>query len=168
MKSIDLESPALEEFRMIKFIKVDEALPLRNIVLREGRLKPDECRFPSDNIPGNFHLGYYDNKTLICIASFHPQNLDGFEGRGYQLRGMATADGYKGQGIGSQLVQFSFLHLRKTGVGYVWCNARKIAVKFYANLGFEVISPEFEVPGIGPHYVMHADLQSLFNTQISS
>lgn len=139
---------------MIRFIKVDEALPLRNIVLREGKLKPDECRFPSDNVPGNFHLGYYIKNQLTCIASFHPQNLDGFEGRGYQLRGMATADGYKGQGIGSQLVSFVLTHLRQLKVNYVWCNARKVAVAFYAQLGFEIISLEFEVPGIGPHYVM--------------
>ena len=86
---------------MIRFITVEEALPLRNVVLREGKLTPDECRFPSDNLPGNFHLGYFDNEKLICIASFHPQNYGEYPGTGYQLRGMATADGYKGKGIGN-------------------------------------------------------------------
>jgi len=143
---------------MIKFITVDEALPLRNVVLREGKLNPDECRFPSDNLPGNFHLGYFDNEKLICIASFHPQSYGEYPGIGYQLRGMATADGYRGKGVGNQLVKFARQYLRGCSADYVWCNARQVAVKFYERLGFLIISPQFEVPGIGPHYVMYADL----------
>jgi predicted GNAT family N-acyltransferase len=144
---------------MIKFILVDELLPLRNSVLREGKLLPDECRFPSDKIAGNFHLGFYEDGELACIASFHPQQYEGFKGIGYQLRGMATAEKYRGRGLGSKLVNFSMVYLRGQKANYVWCNARKSAVKFYQNLGFEVISAEFEVPGIGPHYVMYAKLQ---------
>ena len=143
---------------MIKFITIEEALPLRNVVLREGRLTPDECRFPSDNLPGNFHLGYFDNEKLICIASFHPQSYGEYPGIGYQLRGMATADGYRGKGVGNQLVKFARQYLRGCSADYVWCNARQVAVKFYERLGFLIISPQFEVPGIGPHYVMYADL----------
>jgi len=143
---------------MIKFIVIDEALPLRNIVLREGKLTPDECRFPSDNLPGNFHLGYFEKEKLICIASFHPQTYNGFNGVGYQLRGMATADGYRGKGIGNQLVEFAKKHLTESKANYVWCNARQVAVGFYQRLGFEIISPKFDVPGIGPHYVMYAPL----------
>ncbi len=67
---------------MIQFITVEDALPLRNVVLREGKLTPDECRFPSDNLPGNFHLGYFDNEKLVCIASFHPQSYGEYRGRG--------------------------------------------------------------------------------------
>jgi ribosomal protein S18 acetylase RimI-like enzyme len=146
---------------MIRFIKVEEALPLRNVVLREGKLTPDECRFPSDNLQGNFHLGYFDNEKLICIASFHPQTYGEYQGVGYQLRGMATADGYKGKGIGNRLVKFAKNHLQQIGADYVWCNARQVAVKFYERLGFEIVSPQFDVPGIGPHYVMYAHLVNL-------
>ena len=143
---------------MIKFIKVEEALPLRNVVLREGRLTPEECRFPSDNLPGNFHLGYFDSEQLICIASFHPQNYEAYSGLGYQLRGMATADGYRGKAIGYKLVDFAKQHLQQLGTDYVWCNARQVAVRFYERLGFEIVSGQFDVPGIGPHYAMRAKL----------
>ena len=34
---------------MIKFITADDVLPLRNEVLREGRLTLDECRFLNDD-----------------------------------------------------------------------------------------------------------------------
>ena len=34
-----------------------------------------------------------------------------------------------------------------------------MALKFYRDCGFEIISEEFEVPGIGPHYVMYLKIQ---------
>lgn len=131
---------------------------MRNVVLREGRLTPEECRFPSDNLPGNFHLGYFDSEQLICIASFHPQSYEAYSGLGYQLRGMATADGYRGKAIGYKLVYFAKQHLRQLGADYVWCNARQVAVRFYERLEFEIVSGQFDVPGIGPHYAMRAKL----------
>jgi predicted GNAT family N-acyltransferase len=143
---------------MIKFIEVEALLPIRNEVLREGRLTLDECRFPTDVIAGAFHLGYYKNDELACIASFHPQNYGEFRGIGYQLRGMATIPQYRGQGLGNRLVNFALTYLRGQKVNYVWCNARKKAVPFYLNAGFEVVSAEFEVPGIGPHFVMYVKL----------
>lgn len=39
---------------MIKFITVEELLPIRNEVLREGKLTLDECIFPTDKIEGAF------------------------------------------------------------------------------------------------------------------
>jgi len=143
---------------MIKFITVEELLPIRNEVLREGKLTLDECIFPTDRIEGAFHLGYYQNDELACVASFHPQNYEGFEGKAYQLRGMATTEKYRGKGLGNQLVNFALVYLRGQKANYVWCNARKKAAAFYHNAGFEIISPEFEVPGIGPHYVMYVKI----------
>ncbi len=144
---------------MIKFIEVEDTLPLRNTLLREGKLTLDECRFPTDSIESNFHLGYYIKGELVCISSFAPQKYGEFTGTGYQLRGMATVEKYRGQGIGNQLINFALIYLRGQKANYVWCNARKRAIKFYQNVGFEVISPEFEVPGIGPHYAMYVKLQ---------
>lgn len=144
---------------MIKFIAVEDLLEIRNRVLREGRLTLDECRFPTDKLTGAFHLGYYVNDQLACIASFHPQNYEGFQGNGYQLRGMATIEKYRGQGLGNQLLNFGIVYLRGQKANYLWCNARKKALLFYLNMGFEVISAEFEVPVIGPHYVMYVKIQ---------
>jgi predicted GNAT family N-acyltransferase len=140
---------------MIKFINSKEVLPIRNEVLREGKLKLEECVFPTDHIPDSFHLGYFVEDKLVCIASFHPQNYTGCNGIGYQLRGMATLENFRGNGLGNQLVNFAIVYLRGKKANYVWCNARKKAVQFYSNVGFEIISDEFEVLGIGPHYVMY-------------
>jgi len=144
---------------MIKFISADDVLPLRNQILREGRLTLDECRFKGDDGESAFHLGYYAGDQLVCVASFHLQAHEKFTGIGYQLRGMATASAYQGKGIGNQLVNFAIVYMRGQKVNYVWCNARKVAAKFYSSLGFEIISDEFDIPGIGPHYVMYLKIQ---------
>ena len=144
---------------MIRFIQADDVLAIRNEVLREGRLTLNECRFPNDDAEETFHLGYFDNDQLVCIASFHPQNFKGYSGTAYQLRGMATVESHRGKGFGNQLVNFAIVYMRGQKVNYVWCNARKKATPFYKNLGFETISDEFEVTGIGPHYVLYLKIQ---------
>lgn len=144
---------------MIKFISADDVLPIRNEVLREGKLTLDECRFTNDDAEGSFHLGFYIEDELACIASFHPQTYGEFTGKAYQLRGMATNEQYRGKGYGNRLVNFAITYLRGQKINYLWCNARKKAVPFYLGTGFEVISPEFDVPGIGPHHVMYVKIQ---------
>ena len=144
---------------MIRFIQADEVLAIRNEVLREGRLTLDECRFHGDQDEGSFHLGYFDGEQLACIASFHPKQYGEYKGKAYQLRGMATLDKYRGKGFGNQLVNFAIVYLRGQKANYLWCNARKKAVPFYLSVGFEIISAEFEVPNIGPHYVMYVKIQ---------
>jgi GNAT superfamily N-acetyltransferase len=144
---------------MIRFIPVEEVLAVRNEILREGRLTLDECRFPGDEAEGAFHLGYFDGEQLACIASFHPKPYGAYKGKAYQLRGMATIESHQGKGLGNQLVNFAITYMRGQKVNYVWCNARKKAIRFYQNLGFENISDEFDVPGIGPHHVLYLKIQ---------
>jgi predicted GNAT family N-acyltransferase len=144
---------------MTGFITVDELLPLRNALLREGKLTNEQCRNTTDSLPGAFHLGYHINGDLVCIASFHPQSHGDFAGTGYQLRGMATVEEFRGRGIGNQVLNFGIVYLRGQKVNYLWCNARKKALPFYLNMGFEVISDEFQLPGIGPHYVLYVKIR---------
>ena len=140
---------------MIRFISADDVLPIRNEVLREGKLTSEECRFPSDKVQGAFHLGFYVDDELACAVSFHPQTYPSYAGSGYQLRGMATLAKYRGRGIGNRLLNFAIVYLRGQKANYVWCNARKKALKFYQDTGFEVISDEFEIAGIGLHRVLY-------------
>jgi GNAT superfamily N-acetyltransferase len=143
---------------MIRFIPVEAALPVRNEVLREGKLTLDQCRFAGDELPDAFHLGYFANELLVSIATFHPQSYKDYSGIGYQLRGMATIEQFRGLGFGYRLLASGINYLREKHVNYVWCNARKKALTFYLHNGFEVISDEFELPKIGPHYVLYMNL----------
>ena len=136
---------------MIKFISTEDTLTLRSPVLREG-LDPELCRFEGDDDELSFHLGYFKDEILVCIASFHQQGREGFNGTGYQLRGMATLHANQSMGI-------SIIYLRGQKANYLWCNARKLAFRFYTGLGFEFISEEFDIPGIGPHKAMYLKIQ---------
>ncbi|MHB1178733.1 MAG: GNAT family N-acetyltransferase [Daejeonella sp.] len=142
---------------MIKFITTDQTLNLRSSELRSG-MDPGLCRFSGDNDRETFHVGYFKDETLVGIASFHQQAKEGFEGRGFQLRGMVTHPDFQGKGIGNQLLNFSIVYLRGQKVNYLWCNARKIAYKFYLSIGFEFISEEFELEKIGLHRSMYVKI----------
>lgn len=143
---------------MIKFLDVDDLLPIRKDILRPGALTINECRFTTDKAPGAFHLGLYLQGQLVSIASFHPQNYGKYAGEGFQLRGMATVEKYRRRGLANQLLNFAIVYLRGQKANYLWCNARKSALQFYLNMGFEMISSEFEVQGIGPHYVLYVKI----------
>ncbi len=71
---------------------------------------------------------------------------------------MATAPEVRGKGYGASALRFGMRLARDRGAGLVWCNARSGAVWFYEHLGFVKTSEEFEIPPIGPHYVMEIEL----------
>ena len=144
---------------MIKFITTGDTLPLRSLILRNG-LDPDLCHFEGDDEPSSFHLAYVKDDRVLCAATFHKQNRDGFSGTGFQLRGMATLTGYQGMGIGNQLLNFAIVYLKGRNVNYLWCNARKTAYHFYQGIGFEFISDEFDVKNIGLHRAMYLKIMS--------
>lgn len=138
---------------MVKFVPLELTLGLRSKILRNG--KPlEECIFPTDQTEGVFHLAYYENDEITTVATFYPQNLPEKQGFGYQLRGMATDTSFNGKGFGTALLKFAIVYIKETTASYLWCNARSSAVKFYEKLGFELISDEFQIEGVGPHYKM--------------
>ncbi|MDP3468815.1 MAG: GNAT family N-acetyltransferase [Daejeonella sp.] len=143
---------------MIRFISTEGTLDIRSSVLREGMV-PELCRFDGDDDEDTFHLGYYKDDELICIGSFHKQAKEAYEGVGYQLRGMATLFDYHRKGIGNQLLNFAIVYLKGKKVNYIWCNARINACRFYLGIGFEIISDEFEIEGVGPHRLMYLKIQ---------
>jgi len=147
--------------KMIKFIPYELTLGLRSKILRNGDALA-ACVFPTDQVEGAFHLAFYvDNSEIATIASFFPKNYKDKKELGYQLRGMATDTPYLGRGFGKQLIEFAVEYITKTKATYIWCNARTVAVKFYEKLGFETISEEFEIAGVGPHYEMILNLKKI-------
>ena len=144
---------------MFKFITTKDVLPLRNEILREGKLSLQECVFDNDDDDKTFHLGFLLNDEIVSVASFHCITNDNFSGVGYQLRGMATAKQFQRKSYGNRLINFALVYLRGQKVNYLWCNAREKAFKFYLSLGFEFISDSFEIPGIGIHHVMYLKIK---------
>lgn len=137
----------------IKECHISKVLPLRMSVLRPGR-PIEEGMFPGDEDESTFHLGLYEEDELVTVASFYKEDNPDLEGTGYRLRSMATEPDSRGKGYGKEILKYGLDKLREEGINYLWCNARTTASGFYEKMGFDIISDEFDIPTIGPHYVM--------------
>ncbi|MDQ6607642.1 MAG: GNAT family N-acetyltransferase, partial [Actinomycetota bacterium] len=72
----------------------------------------------------------------------------------WRVRGMATAADARGQGAGTAVLDELVRHASERGALRVWCNARTPARSLYERAGFRPVSDEFQLPEIGPHFVM--------------
>ena len=128
---------------------VDPALtrPLRRRVLR-----PHESldELATHEPPGVHAVAAFDGDAVVAVGFVCP---DGEPGE-WRVRGMATAPEQRGRGIGAAILDALVEHARSQGATRVWCNARTPALRLYERAGFERESGEFEIPGIGPHFVM--------------
>ncbi len=140
---------------MIRFITVQDTLALRSQVLQSGKSE-HLCINPEDLKPDSFHLGYYDEQNLlICVLTCQQTNHPKLPHTGYRLRGMATHPDARRKGYAKALLEAAISHLKtQLHADYLWFNARAVAYPFYEQLGFEYMSDEFEMPGIGLHKEM--------------
>jgi predicted GNAT family N-acyltransferase len=119
---------------------------LRGRVLRPG-MPPEASLFPGDDQPGTIHLGAFtDEGRLVGIATL-------VRNEGLQLRGMATEPDVRGTGAGAALLREAHRIAQESGEP-LWCNARVVAVGFYERMGWRTEGEEFDVPTVGPHYIM--------------
>ncbi len=143
---------------------------LRRRVLRDGRADA-EVVFAGDDDAATLHFGAFKEHadTPAAIASLYPAPLKDQSQAGgvpadrqYQFRGMASAPEVRGQGFADAVMRAMVDHVRAQHADgapcLLWCNARMVAVGFYQRFGMRVVSPEFEITGVGPHVVMTVTL----------
>ena len=142
--------------RIVK-LKAEDTYSIRKDILRKNMTLSHEMKgdFDSDAL----HLGIYELDKLVCIGSFMKAARTDLSGQQYQLRGMATLDGSQGKGYGKLLLQEAEAILKRKDIDIIWCTARVVAIDFYKKMGYQLISEIFEVPQIGPHYVMFKKLK---------
>ncbi len=139
----------------IRFIEVEEARSLRQRVLRP-QMRAEECVLPGDDAASTFHLGLFHNQKLLVVASFMQESSPHFSaGFPHRLRGMATEEFYRGQGLGGKVLQFGINILKERRGDLVWCHARVRAIPFYLSMGFHPWGDLFEVKDLGPHKLMY-------------
>ena len=114
----------------------------------------EQTAYPGDDLEDTVHLGAFAGDRLVGIASLYREPRPGGPPGGWRLRGMATDADVRGAGFGAALLAASVDHVAAAGGDELWCNARGSAIAFYRRAGFDVVSDEFDVPGIGPHVVM--------------
>jgi GNAT superfamily N-acetyltransferase len=141
------------DVRVVRVTAAD-VRPLRGQVLRPG-VPPATLVYAGDDAPDALHVAAFDGGRIVGIASLCREPVPGRpQASGWRLRGMATLPEARGAGIGARLLRECFRHVRDDGGGLLWCNARVVALGFYDRLGLAREGEEFDIPGIGPHYVM--------------
>jgi GNAT superfamily N-acetyltransferase len=140
-------------------VDAEAVRPLRAEVLRPGQSR-EQLIFPGDDAPETLHAAVALEGHIVGVASVmrEPYPHDSLTGD-WRIRGMATSAELRGRGIGSALVARCEEHARAHAGARLWCNARVRARTLYERAGFTVDGDLFELPMIGPHYLMRKPLR---------
>jgi GNAT superfamily N-acetyltransferase len=142
-------------------VSAQDTWPLRRQVLRPHQ-RGDAVVLGGDEHPCAAHVGARDaSGALVGIATVSPQAppWDPARAGAWRLRGMATEEGRRGEGIGHAVLRAAVRHARAAGGTLVWCNARTGALRFYAREGFAPAAERYVDPELGPHVPMQLDLE---------
>ncbi len=142
----------------IRIVSAKETLFIRQSVLRDG--KPlENCSFVGDNELSSLHLGAFLEEKLIGIVSLIKNPNPIFQEKNQvQLRGMAVLPDHRNRHIADKLLRVSEIKLQEKRPTFLWCNARENAVGFYEKFGFTIRGNKFEIPEIGPHFILYKQL----------
>ena len=136
---------------MIDLVPWQTVLPVRHAVLRPGR-PLETAQFAQDGDPDTIHVAARDPAgAVIGCATFFPDPLEGTPA--WVLRGMATLPGYRGQGIGGQVLAAGVAEVIRRDGTIMWCRGRVAAGDFYRRHGFVSRGDQFTVDPAGPHYI---------------
>jgi GNAT superfamily N-acetyltransferase len=104
-----------------------------------------------DRLPTTIHLVLtLDGVEIGCATVMAEERAGGF---GYRIRGMAVDEPFRGKGYGRILMEGTQQLAREAKTG-LWCNARVNAIPAYTSCGFRQVGEEFDIPNIGPHFVL--------------
>ncbi|MBV1880083.1 MAG: GNAT family N-acetyltransferase [Pseudomonadales bacterium] len=143
---------------LIRKIKSIDTLSLRQEILRP-RSEVSECLYEGDDDNTTAHFGAVQNDTIVGIISvYNRSNPIICSDHGFQLRAMATASNVRGRGIGLKLLEAAENYAEQNNSNYIWANSRTVAIGFYKKAGYTIESQEFEIKGVGPHYLVRKRL----------
>lgn len=131
---------------------------LRNKVLWPHKTF-DQCSLDIDALETTFHVGVEDEGKIVAVGTFLKQKNDNFpQENQYRLRAMASSVDVRGKGFGKLVINFAKDKLKEMNIDLLWCDARLIAVDFYKKQGFNIKGEQYEIPIIGPHYLMYKEI----------
>jgi predicted GNAT family N-acyltransferase len=139
----------------VRRVTAADTADLRRRVLRGGR----PVALPGDDDPTAVHVGVYDGDRLVGTGNVRREPAPWSPGvPAWRLRGMATEEDRRGEGVGERVLRALVAHCRDSGGGELWCNARTPARTFYRRAGFTEVGEEWDDPEIGPHVRMRLAL----------
>jgi GNAT superfamily N-acetyltransferase len=146
----------MNEF-LVERVDPEDTLALRQQVLRPHQTF-EELRLAGDPHPdaGHFAVRIRDGEVVgtAVVWPERPPWPSDESVRAWRLRGMATAEGWRGRGVGSSVLAAVLDHVAARGGGLLWCNARVPAVAFYERAGFRTRGEQWDEPAIGLHIAM--------------
>ena len=142
----------------VEIVSTSELQELRQLVLWP-HLTVEECIIEPDEIDSTYQIVVKDEGNVVCCGTFLVETKAQFNfANQYRLRAMGTHPDYRKKGLGKLLIDFAKEQLKQNGVELIWCDARIVATGFYQKQGFKIIGEQYEVPVIGPHYLMYIEL----------
>jgi len=132
---------------LVRPVRLAQSRSLRKTVLRPHESLEEVAAHEPE---GAFAVGAFDGEELLAVGLVAPDGEPG----AWRVRGMATAPHARRRGAGTAVLDALLGHAVEHGARRVWCNARTPARSLYERAGFRAISDEFELPRIGPHFVM--------------
>ncbi len=140
----------------VKIISSQETYPLRLEVLWPHFDRIDQCGIDVDEVEGTFHVGAFKDGEVVSVGTFLIQKNEKFDTKKqYRLRAMASSPKVRGQNFGKKVIDFAKEELKNRNIEILWCDARKVALRFYEKMGFKIIGDYYDVPKIGPHKLMY-------------
>jgi len=140
-------------------------LPWVTVPLRQKVLRPHQTfaqmSQDGDNDPETAFFAAYDAAHQVVGTASVRREASPWGEPGWRLRGMATEPELRGRGIGAAVLARGFEHVARLGGGLLWCNARIPAQRFYEREGFVTRGEPWVDPDIGPHIVMHRQVDSI-------
>jgi GNAT superfamily N-acetyltransferase len=145
---------------------VDQVPASRTWPLRQAVLRPhqpvEQMRLPDDDHPLAAAFIAADGRGDIIgtswVAPAPAPVAVGHHAPGgspaWRLRGMATRQDLRNQGIGRAVLSRAVGHVSDHGGGLLWCFARVPAEGFYAQAGFSTEGDLWDEADIGPHVLM--------------
>ncbi|MCB2223755.1 MAG: GNAT family N-acetyltransferase [Actinobacteria bacterium] len=147
----------MSEFEL-RAITPGETYELRRALLRPHQ-RVHEMTWAGDDAPDTLHIGGFREDRLVGIGTAHRQPMPGLsEPQAWRIRGVAVDHGHRGYGLGEMLLRRLLEHAAASGGRLVWANATAASYGFFEHYGFARRGDPFELPEVGPHYVVYAGL----------
>ncbi len=130
---------------------------LRFLVLWPHKSSIEECLLDVDFDDTTRHFSMRNDKGMVVVCCTIVLEAKEVSLKKYvlRLRAMAAHPSVRKMGLSKQLLD----HVMGIFPGKsFWCDAREVAVPFYLKCGWEVKSEVYDIPQIGPHYLMVKDL----------
>jgi len=142
----------------VRAIEPGETYALRRALLRPHQ-QSHEMTWSGDEHPDTLHIGGFRDERLVGIGTVHRQVMPGSgEPDAWRIRGIAVDHGHRGHGLGYLMLYRLVEHAASRGGRVVWANATAVSFGFFEHHGFVRRGDPFELPEIGPHYVVYAEL----------